>query len=68
MPIVLNAANEMAVEAFLGGHIAFLAIASLVEEVMARSSASAPRSIADVIDIDRGARQAASDMMSERAA
>jgi 1-deoxy-D-xylulose-5-phosphate reductoisomerase len=67
-PIVLNAANEAAVEAFLAGRLPFLAIASLVEEVMAHSTASAPRSIADVIDIDRGARQAALDMMSERAA
>ena len=66
-PIVLNAANEIAVKAFLGGRIAFLAIAALVEEVMAHSSAPAPHSIAEVIDIDREARHSARAMMTKAA-
>ena len=67
-PVVLNAANEIAVEAFLGGRLDFIGIASLVEEVMAHSTALPPRSIADVIDIDREARHSARHLMSERAA
>lgn len=67
-PVVLNAANEEAVTAFLGGRIGFLDIARTVEEAMARISASAPRSIADVIDIDRSARALAEQLMSELAA
>jgi 1-deoxy-D-xylulose-5-phosphate reductoisomerase len=67
-PVVLNAANEEAVTAFLGGRIGFLDIARTVEEAMARTSASAPRSIADVIDIDRSARALAQHLMTELAA
>lgn len=67
-PIVLNAANEEAVAAFLEGRIAFLEIVRTVEEALARSGASAPRSIAEVIDIDRDARALAQSLMSEMAA
>ena len=67
-PIVLNAANEMAVEAFLGRKIGFLDIVRTVEHTLARTDASAPRSIAEVIDIDRGARAMADQLMREMAA
>ncbi len=67
-PIVLNAANEEAVAAFLGRRIGFLAIVHTVEEALARTSAAAPRSIADVIDIDRQARALAKELMTELAA
>jgi 1-deoxy-D-xylulose-5-phosphate reductoisomerase len=67
-PIVLNAANEEAVAAFLAGRIGFLDIVATVEEAVARTSASAPRSIAEVIDIDREARALAKHLMSEMAA
>ena len=66
--IVLNAANEEAVAAFLGRRIGFLEIARIVEEALARTGAAAPRSIADVIDIDREARALANTLMSELAA
>ena len=52
-PIVLNAANEEAVAAFLGRRIGFLDICQTVEEALHRTGAAQPRSIADVIDIDR---------------
>jgi 1-deoxy-D-xylulose-5-phosphate reductoisomerase len=55
--IVLNAANEIAVAAFLAGKIGFLDIAALVERAIAQAAAPAPRSIADVLDIDRAARE-----------
>jgi 1-deoxy-D-xylulose-5-phosphate reductoisomerase len=67
-PIVLNAANEEAVAAFLDRRIGFLDICQTVEEALARTGAAQPRSIAEVIDIDRAARALAKDLMSELAA
>jgi 1-deoxy-D-xylulose-5-phosphate reductoisomerase len=67
-PIVLNAANEQGVAAFLAGRIGFLDIVRTVEEALARTSAAAPHSIAEVIDIDRQARALAEELMTEMAA
>jgi 1-deoxy-D-xylulose-5-phosphate reductoisomerase len=67
-PIVLNAANEEAVAAFLSRRIGFLDIVRTVEQALARTDASSPQSIAEVIDIDRQARAMAQDLMSEMAA
>ncbi len=68
VPIVLNAANEEAVAAFLDRRIGFLDIVQTVEAAVARTSAAAPQSIAEVIDIDRAARALAKEYMSEMAA
>lgn len=62
-PAVLNAANEMAVAAFLDRRIAFLDIAAIVEQTMARYDPAAPEQIEDVIAIDREARQIAAEAM-----
>ena len=51
-PIVLNAANEVAVEAFLGGRVQFFEIADVVARALARSSAGAPAGIEEVMAID----------------
>ena len=67
-PVVLNAANEEAVAAFLGNRIDFLSIVGIVEEALARTDAPAPRSIAEVIDIDRQTRALAQALMTEKAA
>ena len=67
-PVVLNAANEEAVAAFLGRRIGFLDIVQTVETAVARTSAAAPRSIAEVIDIDQAARALAREYMTEMAA
>jgi 1-deoxy-D-xylulose-5-phosphate reductoisomerase len=56
---ILNAANEIAVASFLESRIAFLDIASLVSEVLARYDPPAPLSIDDVLEIDREARHVA---------
>ena len=61
--IVLNAANEVAVAAFLAGRIGFLDIVPLVERAIAQAAAPAPRSIADVLDIDRATRESVEHMM-----
>jgi 1-deoxy-D-xylulose-5-phosphate reductoisomerase len=62
---VLNAANEVAVEAFLAKRIGFLAIAGVVEETLAASSAlAAPRrSVEDVLAIDAEARRCARSLL-----
>ena len=61
--IVLNAANELAVAAFLDRRIAFGDIARIVEQAVDRTDAPAPQSIADVIDIDRSVRAKVAEIM-----
>ena len=58
-PVVLNAANEVAVESFLSGRLPFVRIAGLVEEVMARVTASRMRTLEDVLAADAEARAVA---------
>lgn len=58
-PAVLNAANEIAVAAFLAGRIGFLEIAMIVEEVLSGYSAQTPKGIEDILEADRNARDAA---------
>jgi len=55
-PAVLNAANEVAVAAFLAGQIAFTRIAAMVEDALTRYSPPAPASLGEVLAIDREAR------------
>jgi len=56
MPAVLNAANEVAVDAFLKEKIGYTDIPRLIREVMDAHSASRPNSIEDVLAADRAAR------------
>ncbi len=62
-PAVLNAANEVAVAAFLAGHIAFTRIAAMVEDVLSRYSPPAPQSLDDVLAVDVAARAQARALM-----
>ena len=55
-PIVLNAANEVAVEFFLGGRIAFLDIARLNRQALEAHTPSQVESLEDVQNIDQEAR------------
>jgi 1-deoxy-D-xylulose-5-phosphate reductoisomerase len=66
-PAILNAANEAAVAAFLGGRIGFLDIASIVGKVLAGYGPAAPASLDDVFAIDAQARRQA-EMIMERLA
>ncbi|WP_051335593.1 1-deoxy-D-xylulose-5-phosphate reductoisomerase [Methylocapsa acidiphila] len=63
LPTVLNAANEIAVEAFLDRRISFHEIASIVEEVCeaawAAGAAHAPETVADALEMDMAARELA---------
>ncbi|RCS31165.1 1-deoxy-D-xylulose-5-phosphate reductoisomerase [Rhodanobacter denitrificans] len=58
-PAVLNAANEVAVEAFLAGALPFLAIADVVEAVLAELPAQAVVDVGTLCERDRTAREAA---------
>ena len=58
-PCILNAANEVAVHAFLAGRIGFLDIADVVEEALERVHAEPLDSLEQVLDADRRARAAA---------
>jgi 1-deoxy-D-xylulose-5-phosphate reductoisomerase len=64
-PAVLNAANEIAVAAFLDRRIGFLEIADVVKSVLDRYDPAAPRSIEDVLAIDTEARGVAAETMKE---
>lgn len=56
LPIILNAANEIAVEAFLREKLSFLGIADLVEDAMQSLDFSTPRTEDDILELDRRAR------------
>ena len=58
----LNAADEVAVEAFLARRIAFPQIAMVVEETLARVPNRTARSISDILEIDRESRGVASEV------
>jgi len=59
----LNAADEIAVEAFLAGKIPFPAIAQTVEETLNRQPLTEPKSIDEVIQADAEARRIARDVV-----
>ena len=60
MPAVLNAANEVAVAAFLAGRIGFREIHRIIDRTMQRHQTTHAKNVDDVIDIDRWAREVAS--------
>ena len=62
-PAVLNAANEVAVAAFLAGHLPFTRIAVMVEQVLMRYAPSAPGSLGEVIAVDEEARATARSLL-----
>jgi len=63
-PAVLNAANEVAVQAFLDGKIAFLGIPALVEQVLDEHQPT-EASLDGVLEQDAWARSAAADRVKE---
>ena len=66
-PAVLNAANEVAVAAFLAGQISFTRIALVVAETLNRYRPQAPSSLDDVLSIDAEARVRARDLLETAA-
>jgi 1-deoxy-D-xylulose-5-phosphate reductoisomerase len=64
-PAVLNAANEIAVAAFLERRVGFLDIADVVKAVLDRYDPPAPRTIEEVLAVDAEARAVARQTMKE---
>jgi 1-deoxy-D-xylulose-5-phosphate reductoisomerase len=64
-PATLNAANEVAVAAFLGGRIAFLDIAALVERVLDAADIAPPSGLQDIFTVDRSIRARMSELVGE---
>lgn len=62
-PCVLNAANEVAVEAFLNGEILFTDIAILIEKTLAQSDVIIAKTLDEIIQADKSARQIALDLI-----
>jgi len=62
-PCAFNAANEVAVAAFLEGRLPFLGIAATVDEVLAEVDGSPARDLEELVEADREARR-----LAERAA
>ena len=60
-PCAYNAANEVAVAAFLEGRIPFLAIAELVERALDRADGAPARDLDDLVRADADARRAAEE-------
>lgn len=62
----LNAADEIAVAAFLAGRISFPSIAAVVEETLAHVPNREPGSIQEILDIDEQSRSEARNIVSKR--
>jgi 1-deoxy-D-xylulose-5-phosphate reductoisomerase len=63
----LNAADEIAVEAFLAGRISFPSIAAVLEETLARVPNREPGSVQEILEIDEQSRSVARKIVLERA-
>jgi 1-deoxy-D-xylulose-5-phosphate reductoisomerase len=66
-PCVLNAANEVAVHAFLEGRLSFLGIPAVIEAALERLPAGPVRAFESLYDADREARAVAAELIAVRA-
>jgi 1-deoxy-D-xylulose-5-phosphate reductoisomerase len=64
----LNAADEVAVAAFLNEEILYPVIAEVVEDTLSRVPVREPASIGEILEIDRESRQVAREVVGQRAA
>ncbi len=64
MAAAMNAANEIAVAAFLNDQISFVAIPNIIEKVMQQHSVNIYPSLEDIIEVDRWAREAAKKLIN----
>ena len=67
-PAWLNAANEVAVQAFLDGRIRWVEIAAVLEEALGRWPGDPAADTEAVLDADAGARRTAADLVARREA
>jgi len=63
MPAILNAANEVAVEQFLGGNLRFTDISNIVDRVLNQSKGGLAESLDLVLEADRNARVLANSLI-----
>jgi 1-deoxy-D-xylulose-5-phosphate reductoisomerase len=64
-PCVLNAANEIAVHAFLAGRLPFLAIASVIDAALDELGSQRVRAFETLFEVDRRARELARDRVDD---
>ena len=64
-PAILNAANEIAVAAFLKGTIGFLEIAAIVDDTLQRYDPAAPETLDAVLHVDAEARRLAGERVKD---
>ena len=64
VPAVLNAANEIAVDAFLNGEISFLDIPRTIEQVMNAHQTAASLTLESILEADRWARKEAETLIN----
>jgi 1-deoxy-D-xylulose-5-phosphate reductoisomerase len=64
----LNAADEIAVEAFLVGRIGFLSIYEIVSETLSKMPQRSARTVGDILEIDRESRALARELVTACAA
>jgi 1-deoxy-D-xylulose-5-phosphate reductoisomerase len=65
LPVVLNASNEVAVNAFLDNALSFVSIAKIISETMAKHTIVADPDLSDILEADRWARVQASELTEE---
>ena len=66
MPVVLNTANEIAVEAFIGGKIPFADIADIVTETVESHKTRKIGGLEEIFDIDREAKLKTRNLIDQR--
>ena len=67
-PSVLNAANEVAVAAFLAGRLPFMAISGVIEDTLAKVAPAAADELSAVLAADQAARRVAATLLEKVAA
>jgi 1-deoxy-D-xylulose-5-phosphate reductoisomerase len=66
-PCVLNAANEVAVHAFLGGRMGFMRIPAVIEQTLERVGAAGVHSFDSLYEADARAREVAGELVAVHA-
>lgn len=64
LPCILNASNDIAVQAFLMGRIGFLQIPKIIEECMENSAFSKSSSLEEYIETDKETRRKAQELIN----
>ena len=62
---VLNAAKEVALEAFIAGRLPFLRMAEVVEKVMESMNTGSALDLASILEADTGARRNATEIIAK---